>query len=135
MNVNPAATGFHGQDDRRPIALGIDTNRIALLGFSSGGKGSWTRKAGALLPSSGQLKMPTVMVYGVKDTFLPPPDGSMISSLNEGRTTFRAMALDDVRHFPMLEEKADFTRLMLAFLETPDVHQIDLKEVWVRRVR
>ncbi len=81
------------------------------------------------------LKMPTVMVYGVKDTFLPPPDGSMISSLNEGRTTFRAMALDDVRHFPMLEEKADFTRLLLAFLETPDVHQIDLKQVWVRRVR
>jgi pimeloyl-ACP methyl ester carboxylesterase len=81
------------------------------------------------------LKMPTVMVYGVKDTFLPPPDVSMLGSLNEGRTTFRAMALDDVRHFPMLEEKADFTRLMLAFLETPDVHQIDLKEVWVRRVR
>jgi pimeloyl-ACP methyl ester carboxylesterase len=81
------------------------------------------------------LKMPTVMVYGVKDTFLPPPDGSMISSLNEGRTTFRAMALDDVRHFPMLEEKADFTRLMLAFLEAADVQQIDLKEVWVRRVR
>ncbi len=81
------------------------------------------------------LTMPTVMVYGVKDTFSPPPDVSMLSGLNEGRTTFRAMALDDVRHFPMLEEKADFTRLLLAFLETSDVQQIDLKEVWVRRVR
>jgi pimeloyl-ACP methyl ester carboxylesterase len=81
------------------------------------------------------LKMPTVMVYGVKDTFSPPPDASMLSSLNEGRTTFHAMGLDDVRHFPMLEEKADFTRLMLAFLEAADVQQIDLKEVWVRRVR
>jgi pimeloyl-ACP methyl ester carboxylesterase len=81
------------------------------------------------------LNMPMVMVYGAKDSLIPPPDAQMLSGLSEGRTTFRAIALDDVKHFPMLEEKADFTRLMLAFLETADVHQIDLKEIWVRRVR
>ncbi len=81
------------------------------------------------------LTMPSVMVYGAKDTFIPPPDAQMLSGLLDGRTIFRAIGLDDVRHFPMLEEKADFTRLLLAFLETSDVQQIDLKEVWVRRVR
>ncbi|RPI99135.1 MAG: alpha/beta fold hydrolase [Chloroflexi bacterium] len=81
------------------------------------------------------LTMPSVMVYGAKDTFIPPPDAQMLSGLSDGRTIFRAIGLDDVRHFPMLEEKADFTRLLLAFLETPDVQQIDLKQVWVRRGR
>jgi pimeloyl-ACP methyl ester carboxylesterase len=81
------------------------------------------------------LSMPNVMVYGAKDTFVPPPDAQMLSGLSDGRSIFRAIGLDDVRHFPMLEEKADFTRLMLAFLEASDVQQIDLKEVWVRRVR
>jgi pimeloyl-ACP methyl ester carboxylesterase len=81
------------------------------------------------------LKMPVVMVYGAKDSFIPPPDAQMLGGLSEGRSTFRAIALDDVKHFPMLEEKTDFTRLMLAFLETADVNHIDLKEIWVRRVR
>jgi pimeloyl-ACP methyl ester carboxylesterase len=81
------------------------------------------------------LRMPVVMVYGAKDTFLPPPAPPILASLSEGRSAFRAIVLDGVRHFPMLEEKADFTRLMLAFLEAADVNQIDLKQIWVRRVR
>jgi pimeloyl-ACP methyl ester carboxylesterase len=83
------------------------------------------------------LRTTFVVTHGAKDTFSPPPDAQMISSLAEGRpqTTFRHIELEDVRHFPMLEDKAGFTRLILAFLETPDVSQINVKEIWVRRVR
>ncbi len=81
------------------------------------------------------LPMPTVAVYGTKDTFLPQPDGEMQNSLREGRSTFHIMGLDDTRHFPMLENISQFTRLIMDFLEIPDVTKLAIKETWERRVR
>ncbi len=81
------------------------------------------------------LSMPAVLVYGEKDTFAPVPAEPMLKSLTNGRTTFGVISLSGTRHFPMLEDSAAFSRLVLAFLEAPDVTRIELKDQWVRRVR
>jgi pimeloyl-ACP methyl ester carboxylesterase len=81
------------------------------------------------------LAMPTVMVYGLSDTFLPQPDVKMFASLSEGQHPFHAIPMESIRHFPMLENIAGFTRLVLDFLEVPDVTKLAIKETWERRVR
>jgi pimeloyl-ACP methyl ester carboxylesterase len=81
------------------------------------------------------LNMPTVVVYGSNDTFVPPPDAEMVAALREGRSTFQLIGMDDTRHFPMLENIAPFTRLLLDFLEIPDVTKLEIKKTWERRVR
>lgn len=81
------------------------------------------------------LTVPTVMVYGMNDTFLPLPDVKMLASLGEGQRPFHTVPMEGTRHFPMLENIAGFTRLMLDFLEVPDVTKLAIKETWERRVR
>ncbi len=79
------------------------------------------------------VSMPTVAVYGANDTFVPPPDDRMIATLN--RPAFHALPLKDAHHFPMLENIAGFSRLLMDFLEAPDVTKLEIKDQWVRRVR
>lgn len=81
------------------------------------------------------LSMPAVLVYGEKDAFAPVPAEAMLKSLTDGRKTFGVISLAGTRHFPMLEDSAAFSRLVMAFLEAPDVTKIELKDQWVRRVR
>lgn len=81
------------------------------------------------------LSMPAVLVYGEKDSFVPAPAEDMLKSLTDGRPTFGVISLSGTRHFPMLEDSAAFSRLVMAFLEAPDVTKIELKDQWVRRVR
>ncbi|HEX3052832.1 MAG TPA: alpha/beta fold hydrolase [Aggregatilineaceae bacterium] len=81
------------------------------------------------------LPMPIVTLYGTNDTFLPEPDAAMLAMLKEGRTTFHSLGIEGARHFPMLENIADFTRLLLDFLEVSDVTKLEIKKIWERRVR
>ena len=81
------------------------------------------------------LTLPAVLVYGEKDTLLPIPTETMLMALTDGRGTFGVMALSGTRHFPMLEDSAAFSRLLMAFLEAADVTRIAQKDLWVRRVR
>lgn len=81
------------------------------------------------------LTAPTVLVYGDKDSLLPAPAKKKLAALTGGRSTFGVMSLAGTRHFPMLEDSAAFSRLLMAFLEAPDVTKIALKDQWVRRVR
>lgn len=82
-----------------------------------------------------KLAMPSVMVYGTGDTFLPLPDASMVRQLKDDRPTFNVIAMDGPHHFPMLENIDKFSRLLLDFLETPNVRELTIKEKWERRVR
>jgi len=81
------------------------------------------------------LTMPAVLVYGDKDSLFPAPAERMLAALTDGRGTFGVMSLAGTRHFPMLEDGAAFSRLLMAFLEAPDVTKIAQKDLWVRRVR
>ncbi|NDJ77811.1 MAG: alpha/beta fold hydrolase [Chloroflexi bacterium] len=81
------------------------------------------------------LPMPTLAVHGANDSFLPPPDAEMSTQLKGARPNFNLIVFPNNRHFPMLESIAPFTRLVLDFLEAPDVSKITIKETWERRVR
>ena len=81
------------------------------------------------------LSMPAVMVYGARDTFCPTPQKEILDALLAKDSPFKSIELKNIRHFPMLEDIAAFTRLLLEFLKLPDVRQLDIKEIWERRVR
>jgi pimeloyl-ACP methyl ester carboxylesterase len=81
------------------------------------------------------LSAAAVAVYGVSDTFIPVPDARMLTSLTEGRSTFHVIKMESTRHFPMLEDIAGFSRLLVDFLEIPDVTKLTIKQTWERRVR
>ncbi|MBI5959041.1 MAG: alpha/beta hydrolase, partial [Chloroflexi bacterium] len=81
------------------------------------------------------LTSSAVAVYGVSDTFIPVPDARMLSTLTEGRSTFHLIKMENTRHFPMLEDIAGFSRLLVDFLEIPDVTKLTVKQTWERRVR
>lgn len=82
-----------------------------------------------------QIAQPLMVVYGQKDSFMQLPDARMIEELQGGRTTCAVKTLQNIKHFPMLEEKAAFTRLLMQFLEASDVRHVELTEIWERRVR
>lgn len=88
-----------------------------------------------------RLAAPKLVVYGTKDAFMPAPDTSMLNRLRTGSGPFQEVEMPDVGHFPMLEQEAQFTRLMQAFLEEKDITKLDkerlkkLWDTWERRVR
>jgi len=82
-----------------------------------------------------QLTMPVLAVYGGGDTLLPEPDDAMLRALRDGGRPFHAIGMPGLRHFPMLDDIATFTRLLMDFLEAADVTQISIKTRWERRVR
>ena len=82
-----------------------------------------------------RLTVPALAVYGMNDTFLPPPDSEMIARLKEGRDAFHLLGIEGGRHFPMLENIDTFTRLLQDFLDMPNVMDVEIKKKWERRVR
>ncbi len=82
-----------------------------------------------------RLTMPTLVLSGKEDMFLRSPDERMVKTLTEGRANCHVLLLENTRHFPMLEEKAAFNRLVMEFLDTADVRTVKPTEIWERRVR
>lgn len=76
---------------------------------------------------------PTLLVYGNKDTFVPPLTNDDLRDLNGN---VRPIGLNDSGHFPMLDEASKFQRLLRDFLETKpeDLGALALKEEWRRRM-
>lgn len=81
-----------------------------------------------------RLQIPTVAIYGNDDTFITQPPAILMDKMRE-REQFKIMTLDGVRHFPMLEDITQFTRLLREFLEIPNVTELEVKEEWKRRNR
>ncbi|MBI5931211.1 MAG: alpha/beta hydrolase [Chloroflexi bacterium] len=81
-----------------------------------------------------QIAVPTVALLGEGDTFMKMPEESVLSQLS-ARQQFNLTVMDGIRHFPMLEDPAKFTRFLRDFLETPDVADLAMKEEWRRRTR
>lgn len=81
------------------------------------------------------LTLPVLVLHGKADTFHRHPEPRMVEVLTFGRTTCAVLSLEGIKHFPMLEEQAGFNRLVMEFLEAPDVRQVKPAELWERRVR
>ncbi len=79
------------------------------------------------------LTCPLLLVYGENDPITqPPPEVEQV--LDTLRTDRAVVTLPSCMHFPMLEETAQFNRLILDFLHSgDDVRSLAPKEYWKRR--
>jgi pimeloyl-ACP methyl ester carboxylesterase len=79
------------------------------------------------------LSMPVLLVNGRKDPIVRPLTEEMLNG--SGRNT-RLIEFEDSRHFPMLEERSKFNRLLKDFLAAGhDLRSLELREEWRRRTR
>ncbi|MBK8984846.1 MAG: alpha/beta hydrolase [Chloroflexi bacterium] len=77
---------------------------------------------------------PLLMVYGDQDTIVRPPTGEL-THLRRSINNRYYVGLDTCHHFPMLQEKAVFNRLLMDFLHNENLDELVPKEYWQRRVR
>ena len=80
-------------------------------------------------------KTPTLFVFGAQDIVIQPP-GEEVQYLQSLGNTRYLVTMDECSHFPMLQEKAKFNRLLMDFIHA-DENLTDLapKEYWQRRVK
>ena len=79
---------------------------------------------------------PVLMVFGEQDPVVQPPSGDYYHLQKSGNNRYY-ISLSDCNHFPMLQEKAKFNRLLLDFFHSKNDDFIKLapKEYWQRRTR
>ncbi|MCS6870501.1 MAG: alpha/beta hydrolase [Anaerolineae bacterium] len=84
-----------------------------------------------------RLMTPTLLLHGEDDTLLPPPSESLIQRINRGKQSgyFLPLIEPAVGHFPMLQITAKFNRLLVDFLEAPDLTNVQFKDQWKRTIR
>ena len=81
------------------------------------------------------LTRPLLMVYGGQDNLVQPPNGEY-SYLQQSINDRFYVELELCHHFPMLQEKAKFNRLLLDFiLASAELTELTPKEYWQRRIR
>ncbi len=84
-----------------------------------------------------RVNVPLLVVYGGKDNVIDPAQAQLLEDTD---ANVRPMALDSARHFPMLEERSKFNRLLMDFLELDlssngGLKSLEFKEEWRRRTR
>lgn len=82
-----------------------------------------------------QIGNPLLLVHGVNDPAIAPPD---LDEVAQWRENTHCILLDQSAHFPMLDETSKFNRLLTDFLilnSGASPRQLQLKEEWKRRVR
>jgi pimeloyl-ACP methyl ester carboxylesterase len=78
-----------------------------------------------------RVNLPVLLVHGDRDQVVTPLDGSELGDSDFVRGIF----LSESRHFPMLDERPKFNRLLRDFLVADDLKALSLKEEWVRKSR
>ncbi len=79
------------------------------------------------------LTIPVLLLYSGNDPFVKSPERQWL--LNCGDNV-RALSMNGAQHFPMLEERNKFNRLLKEFLDAgDDLSTLELKEEWQRRLR
>ncbi len=82
-----------------------------------------------------QCEKPLLIVSGGQDQVIQLPEGEHARLQNGGNQRF-FVPLEQCNHFPMLQEKVKFNRLILDFIHADDdVTELAPKEHWQRRVR
>lgn len=81
------------------------------------------------------LNRPLLMVYGSQDNLVLPPNGEH-NYLQQSINDRFYVELDLCHHFPMLQEKAKFNRLLLDFIiASAELTELTPKDYWQRRIR
>lgn len=78
---------------------------------------------------------PILTIFGENDSVIQPPSGEN-HHLQSAENKRFYVSLAGCRHFPMLQEKAKFNRLLMDFIHADDsLTELAPKEYWQRRVR
>jgi pimeloyl-ACP methyl ester carboxylesterase len=77
---------------------------------------------------------PTLLVFGEQDSVVRPPSGNY-AQFRAPTNNRHYIGLDNCNHFPMLQEKAVFNRLLMDFFYAENPDSVSPKELWQRRVR
>jgi len=88
-----------------------------------------------LEPELKETLCPLLTIFGSLDNVIRPPrdESNLLQCADENRYT---VSLDECGHFPMLQEKAKFNRLLLDFIHADEnLTELAPKEYWHRRVR
>jgi pimeloyl-ACP methyl ester carboxylesterase len=94
-----------------------------------------TYDAGPLLDTLRLMSTPTLTVHGKDDPLIPPPKEDVLNYITVDKDhSLVALLLDNVRHFPMLEDRR-FGQIVSEFLESPDLNSIAPRDRWRRRNR
>lgn len=79
------------------------------------------------------VRTPVLLVHGGDDPLVKPPEPEWLAGCDEN---VRSISLEGTQHFPMLEERNKFNRLLMDFLDAgDDLASLELKEEWQRRLR
>jgi pimeloyl-ACP methyl ester carboxylesterase len=90
-----------------------------------------------------QKKNMALVLHGTQDTLVKPPEGRSVTDilgdygLSE-HPRLLSIVLDEISHFPMLEDASNFNRLLYGFLEVTSSDELPAlrpKEQWRRRYR
>ena len=88
-----------------------------------------------LMDTLEEIDAPLLSVYGGKDHVISPDQAHALENNHYGA---HAIVLPGARHFPMLDQTVEFSRLLLDFMdvESPeDLQQLTIKKEWRRRTR
>ena len=79
---------------------------------------------------------PVLMVFGDQDQVVLPPSGDYYHLQKSGNNRYY-VGLSECNHFPMLQEKAKFNRLLIDFIlaKKDELNELSEKEFWTRRTR
>lgn len=79
------------------------------------------------------IETPVLLAHGGDDPLIRPPEPEWLAGCADN---VRSIFLDGTQHFPMLEERNKFNRLLKDFLFAGhDLKSLELKEEWQRRFR
>jgi len=77
---------------------------------------------------------PVLMIYGDRDLVIRPPNGEY-REIRRPKYRTHCVTLENCNHFPMLEQPAQFNRLILDFMQDDGNGSIAPKQYWQRRTR
>jgi pimeloyl-ACP methyl ester carboxylesterase len=78
---------------------------------------------------------PVLTIFGEQDTVVQPPMNAQHLLQNADFSRF-FVSLNECSHFPMLQEKAKFNRLLMDFIHADEsLTELTPKEYWQRRIR
>jgi len=76
---------------------------------------------------------PVLLLHGEDDPLVRPPQSDWLAGRDEH---LRYISLSETEHFPMLEQRTKFNRLLTEFLEAGvDLASLTVREAWRRRLR
>lgn len=78
-----------------------------------------------------RIEQPILLVHGARDDIVASLNGESFVDSDFVRDIY----LNDSRHFPMLDERPKFNRLLRDFLVADDLGSLDLKDEWRRATR